>query len=237
MKLQTSGAEETLYCFSPAVMLFTFLFEFTSAIYILLTGKFKPSAIVITLILICLGVFQLAEFQVCSQSSLIWMRVGYIAITLLPPLGVHLVSLVSKKARFRLISYSLAAIFILSFIIHSETINSAVCGGNYVMIATASNLISYSFPIYYYLLLMIGLFDISWSIRWQKNVSGYDKEKISYFFWLGLGYASFLIPTGAVYFLSQAARSGIPSVMCGFAVFLALILTFKLYPLSRKLGI
>jgi len=237
MNLFSSPDEETLFCFSPPVMLFTFIVEFSFAIYILLSSKLKQSSLLIISILVCLGVFQLAEYQVCSDRSLIWMRVGYIAITLLPPLGVHLISLVTNKVWYRYISYSLAALFVAAFIISTQTINSAICGGNYIMVVTSGNFISYFFPYYYYLLLAIGLLNISEYMNSQRDVSVRDHAKNRYLFWIAFGYASFIVPTATVYFLSESARSGIPSIMCGFAIFLAIILTLKVYPLGKKIGI
>lgn len=237
MKFLPPYDESKLFCFSPLVMLLTFIIEFTSAIYILFTTKIKPSAILLILILVSLGTFQLAEYQVCSNKSLLWMRVGYIAITLLPPLGINLVSLVTKKMWHTYVGYGIAAFFVGAFLISTRSVQAAVCGGNYIMVTLDKSAASYYFSYYYYLLLAIGLFNISGFTSVQKDNAARDQLKVSYLFWIAIGYASFLIPTGAVYLLSQSARSGIPSIMCGFAVFLAIILTFRVYPISRKLGI
>lgn len=236
MKPSSSPNAETFYCFSPAVMLLTFLFEFASAIYILFTAKLKPSTVLIILILISLGTFQLAEYQVCSDKSLIWMRLGFIAITLLPPLGLNLINLVIKKPLYNYIGYGLAALFIGAFSISSLSVQTAVCGGNYVLTTIGDNTMSHFFAYYYYLLLVIGFVTVYVVMMSFKKKSSFFLEA-SYLSWIGFGYASFMFPTAVVYLLSPLARNGVPSIMCGFAVFLALILTFKVYPISRKLGI
>lgn len=218
-------------------MLFTFIFEFVSALYILLTSRLKPSTILLVLILLCLGIFQLAEYQVCRSSSTLWMRVGFVATTLLPPLGVHLVSLVSKKPWYRYAGYGFAFIFMATFIMQSNSIQTAICGGNYIMVTTANSIIYESYPIYYFLVLALGLFNIAEALRWQKLESTRDSLKSSYLFWIGIGYASFLIPSGFVYLISEPARRGLPSIMCGFAVILAIILAFKVFPISKKLEV
>lgn len=237
MKLLSSYDENTLYCFSPTVMLITLIIEFVSAIYVLIISKLKPSSAILISILICLGTFQLAEYQVCSNRSLLWMRIGYVAITLLPPLGAHLISLVTKQVWYKYLGYVLGVVFVGVFLISARQIQTAVCEGNYVMVTTASNFISRYFSYYYYLILVIALLNISGFLNSQKDKSTRDLLKTSFLFWITLGYVSFLVPTGAVWLLSQSARSGIPSIMCGFAVFLALILVFRVYPISRKLNI
>jgi len=60
----------TLFCFSPPVMLATLVIEFIGAIYVLLFSKLKPVTAVIFFILICLECFQLAEYQVCRNASI-----------------------------------------------------------------------------------------------------------------------------------------------------------------------
>lgn len=48
--------------------------------------------------------------------------------------------------------------------------------------------------------------------------------------YLGIGYASFMLPTTIVYLIDQTTIAGIPSIMCGFAVLLALCLVFAVLP-------
>ena len=81
----------SLHCFSPPVMLATFLIEISLAVYV--TWRYQLTAVtrLATAILFFLALFQLAEWNVCEGSfgidSLGWSRLGYIAITMLPPLG------------------------------------------------------------------------------------------------------------------------------------------------------
>ncbi len=86
----------TLYCFSPAAMLTTFIIEMILAAYTLWRFNKAKSGIVVTLILVCLATFQAAEYYICRIGSpLLAAKVGYTAITLLPALLLHLVSLIS----------------------------------------------------------------------------------------------------------------------------------------------
>ena len=45
-----------------------------------------------------------------------------------------------------------------------------------------------------------------------------------------MGYASFMVPMGFIYIISPASRAAVPSIMCGFAIILGLILTLRVIP-------
>ena len=103
--------------------------------------------------LILLASFQFAEYRICTGTggtSLLWARIGFIAITLLPIAGLYLVSLVSRKQHFLKIGHTTAV--------------------------------------------------------------------------------GFMAAMGVLYLMIPATRSAIASIMCGFAIILAFILTFKVVP-------
>lgn len=226
----------TFFCFSPPVMLATFIIEIICGLYVFTTSKPSKANLIIIALLICLGIFQLAEYRICSgENNLLWMRVGYAAITLLPPLGIHLISLVTKRSWTKYLGYSLSAIFVVVFILSTHAIKSAICGGNYIMVNTGGILASSYFPIFYYALLAIAVADIIYYL--VKNKTGKNNLQRNMLIWLLVGYSSFIIPTEAVYLLTPHARAGLPSIMCGFAVLLAIVLTFKVYPICKKTGL
>ena len=219
-------------------MLFTLILEFVFAIYVFVTGKLRPATILIIALLICLGIFQLAEYQVCAGAHTVaWVRIGYAAITLLPALGLHLVSLAIKRTWARNIGYALATAFILIFLISTQSVQGAVCGGNYVLINTSGVVATTYFPYYYIIALSISISEILSFTTTKVTNHPKDREVRSMLYWLLGGIGTFIIPTAAVYILSPSARSGIPSIMCGFAVFFAITLTVFVYPLSKKLDL
>ena len=87
--------EPRLYCFSPAVMLATLTIEIILAIYTFWKYKLNAMTRIVIMLLICLALFQWAEYNVCEGAifldNLGWAKLGYIAITMLPPLGIHLI--------------------------------------------------------------------------------------------------------------------------------------------------
>jgi hypothetical protein len=63
--------------------------------------------------------------------------------------------------------------------------------------------------------------------RKEKN-----QKKRHALLWLMAGTLSFMIPTGIVYWVVPDSAYTIPSVMCGFAIIYAFILTAKVAPVA-----
>ena len=98
----------TLYCFSPAVMIATFVIEICAAFYTLIKYRSTVSSKLIVSLLGFLAIFQLAEYMVCvgalGFSSLQWAKLGYVAITILPPLALHLGMTIAKRKNIHLLT-------------------------------------------------------------------------------------------------------------------------------------
>lgn len=182
----------------------------------------------VSLVLLLLAVFQLAEFQVCTQSdSLVqWSHLGYIAITLLPPLGIHIThTIVGKKNTYiGYGAYALAAIFVGYFMFSATSLAGHACLGNYVIFQVDPGLTNY-YAAYYYGLLLVGLF---LSLDYAKDAQKRSQKLALYGF--SVGYLTFMLPTTTVNLLETATRRGIPSIMCGFAILLAVILVLWVMP-------
>lgn len=223
-----------LYCFSPAVMVVTLIIEFSLALYVFYRAKASrvKSLVIITLIL--LGLFQLAEFMVCGAYSQelvgVASRVGYVAITFLPAVGIHLTNEIAERRPNWLViaSYGLAGCFALYFGFAPAAINSSICTGNYVIF----NLRYYDSHIYtiYYFGLLFAMIGLSVKLAGKQK----DSHKRSALRWLMVGTLIFLIPTGLVYWVNPSVELAIPSIMCGFAVLYAIILVGKIIPLTTK---
>lgn len=216
-------SENTFFCFTPEVMLATFIIEFLIAAYAFLKFRATLFGKLSVAILVLLGAFQLAEYQICTGDyDVFWARLGFIVTTLLPPLGVHLVSIVTGNRKYIAFSYALASTFILIFAFVPNSITSAVCGGNYIIFNTAQKLY-WTYGIYYFLLLFIGIFDAISKIRQDTR---FLDRKTNLLVWMVLGYFSFMVPTGFAYFIFPETAAAVASVMCGFAVTFAIILGF-----------
>lgn len=213
-----------LFCFTPEVMLFTFLTEFALALYVFVRYRTTTFGKLAVVLLLLLGAFQFVEYQICAGSdSVMWSRIGFVIITILPPLGLHLISLVSGKSHFVKFGYALMAVYIAIFLFAPKAVTGAVCGGNYIIFYTQQEL-SWTYSAYYFGLLLIGVWEAAEAMR-------RDPLRKKLLAWMIAGYGSFMIPMGIVYAIAPlVAWNATPSIMCGFAVLFALILAFKIMP-------
>ena len=130
-------------CFSPPVMLATFMIEIGLALYVGWRYTLDAVSKLSIAILFFLAVFQLAEYNICEGSfgvdSLSWARIGYVAITLLPPLGFHLASRIAGRRNRTMLmaAYGSAALFAGFFALTGHGISSSACLGNYVIFQSA----------------------------------------------------------------------------------------------------
>jgi N-terminal 7TM region of histidine kinase len=225
-----------LYCFSPPVMLATFFIEVALAGYAMWRYKLNRTSRLFVAMLGFLAIFQLAEYMVCGGigvSAMNWARIGYVAITMLPPLGIHLAYSLAGKTNRTVVGlmYLLAASFIGYFLFASEVFTGSQCLGNYVIFQLGS-LAAGLYIVYYYglLLLSIGL-----SLQFASSVRPKQRRALHAF---TAGYVLFMLPTTIVNTIDPATIAGIPSIMCGFAVLLALVASFWVMPLvgERRAG-
>lgn len=218
--------KNTLYCFSPEVMLITLIIEIALAIYTFARYRLTAFGTVASAILLLLAIFQLAEYQVCiGDSQAFWARIGMVAITLLPILGLHLIMLINGTERLLKAVYLIAAASTIFFIFSPTAITGAACGGNYVIFKSAHQLYQL-YALYYFGLLFVSV----WKI-YEQIVSTGDRRQHSMLYWLLGGYLSFILPTAIVYGFYESALQGTISIMCGFAVIFAAILALKVVPI------
>ena len=220
-----------LYCFSPPVMIATFLIEISLALYAFFRYKMSELMYVILLLLTMLGIFQLSEYFVCTSSSETWSRLGYVAITTLPALGIHLFYLLSDNKNRKIVyaSYLIMILFSVYFLAANDVFQGYVCTGNYV-IFQLNHMAGLIYQTYYFGLMFLS---IALSVFWlNKHKRSKNKKKLIQA--LIVGYLVFLVPTAVVNAFLPDTRSGIPSVMCGFAVIFALILALYITPRTLK---
>lgn len=208
-------------------MIATFAIEIVLAAYTLFKYKLSELMVVVFSLLTMLGVFQLAEYNVCTSGSEIWSRLGYAAITTLPALGIHLFYLLSVNKSRKVVgaSYAAMAIALSYFLASSDVFTGYRCAGNFV-IFELSSLTTVLYSVYYFSLLAVA---ISLSIYWLfKHPKAKTKKQLITA--LVVGYGVFLVPTATVITIFPDSQAGIPSIMCGFAVIFALILAVYIAP-------
>ncbi len=221
-----------MLCFSPPVMLATFAIEICLALYTLWRYTLDRVTRLAVALIGFLAIFQLAEYMVCGGiglSAMTWARIGYVAITMLPPLGINLAFALANRYNRTLIggSYTFAAGFIAYFLLATDVFTGSQCLGNYVIFQMGS-FASRLYSVYYYGLL---LGTIGVSLRLVSGAPDNVKRALQSF---TVGYILFMLPTTVVNTISPSTVRGIPSIMCGFAVLLALVISFWVLPLVGR---
>lgn len=225
---------DKLYCFSPPVMMATFIIEVVCALYVVYRYKLTPVSRLSVAIMLCLAVFQIAEYNVCEGAwgvdSLTWARIGYASITLLPPLGLHLATILAKRSMPKLVilAYVSGLVFAAIFLFVGQGMRSHECLGNYVIFDIAPWAVV-PYVLYYYGWLFI---TVTFTVRIARRVKLAAQKKALYA--LSVGYLAFILPAIAATVIDPSVRAGIPSIMCGFAVILAIIITGFVVPSVAK---
>lgn len=214
-----------MWCFSPLVMLSTFVIEICLAVLVAVKYKMNEVGKLAVGLLVFLSIFQLAEYNVCATGWIdpLWAsRIGYVAITMLPALGIHFIYAVAgaKKRPLLWPAYISCAAFIAFFLLIGHSLTGHQCTGNYVIFQMAPGSV-WLYTLYYYGWLLAGIW-LSWRLARPKT-----KPTL---YGLIAGYLVFLVPTATVNIVDPTTVSGIPSIMCGFAVLFALILAFWIMP-------
>lgn len=177
-----------------------------------------------------LALFQLSEFTVCGAthwSAALWSRIGYVAITLLPPVGIHLIRTLSGRGSPWIVrfAYLTGIAFAVIFGLHPSAFQDHICAGNYAIFQLAPKLGGIYFGYYYTWL----IFGICQALLFAATAKIYTRKALLY---QVFGWLSFLLPTGIVNAMNPQTIVGIPSVMCGFAVIYAIVLTFGILPMA-----
>lgn len=220
-----------LMCFSPPVMLATFAIEFGLAFYAIWRYKLNTVSRLVVAFLITLGVFQLSEFMICGGLGLghtEWVQLGYVAITLLPALGIHLTAVLAGKKSARPLvyaAYASAFAYAVYFIAYGAQVIHEQCAPNYAIFDMDGNGYLFYGLYYYGWLLLTALLSVKWAKEMPKKAAALR--------WMVAGYAAFLVPTTLANLIDPATIRAIPSIMCGFAVLFALILVWKVLPLAK----
>ncbi len=213
-------------------MIATCIIEVSLLLYTLVRHRMNTVTRLSVATLGLLALFQLSEFTVCGAthwSASAWSRVGYMAITLLPPVGIHLVRALSGRGSPWIVraAYLSGIAFALIFGLSPSAFQDHICAGNYAIFQLAPNLGGIYFGYYYGWL----LFGIGQALLFTATAKINIRKALLY---QVFGWLSFLLPTGIVNAMNPQTIAGIPSVMCGFAVIYAIVLVFGILPMAAK---
>ncbi|MBI9104029.1 MAG: hypothetical protein JEY99_16560 [Spirochaetales bacterium] len=214
--------------YSPILALLTGSLEIGAATYFLLKiGQKKESFRVIIAILFLLAGYQILEAFNCSRifnGSL--TRLAFADITWLPALGVYYISRQQEKAAPRIISYfylGTASVFSIWYLFITQSLALSHCQ-NVIAVYTNNQPVYLLYSIYYQsgLLMMILIPSFIRSTiedpKRQMNLRDFQ-----------IGTLAFMIPSIGFVLYSELLAKAMPSVMCHFALLLAIFLVRILY--------
>jgi len=214
-------------------MIATMIIEVSLALYTLWRYKLNSLGRLAVLMLTMLASFQLAEYFVCTGSvghAEFWSRVGFAAITVLPPLGLHILHVLAGKPGRLLVrlAYGTMFAFMGIFLLLHGAFNNHECTGNYVIFHLRPRL-GGAYWVYYF-----GWIGASMvlAFKWMSELQRLGKKvrTLQAIRGLTIGWFVFIIPTAVANVVNARSRQGIPSIMCGFAVLFALILALYIMP-------
>lgn len=211
-------------------MLATMIIELALAAYALWRYRADTLVRIFVAMFVFLAIFQWAEYNICEGawglSSLDWARVGFASITILPALGLHAILVIAgvRKRHWIYAVYAVAAIFMAFFLFVDRGMGSQVCQGNYVIFDIMPDAVL-GYTLYYYGLEIIAC---ALALYFARRIR-VRKTKIA-LYGMAASYLVLLIPTTTVTLIDPSTMAGIPSIMCGFAVFTALIIGFVVLP-------
>lgn len=213
-------------CFAPYISLSTFVIEFFLALFFLLKNPKDKLNRIIALMVFLLGIYQLNEFLICVTSINLFTRLAMITTTILPPLAVSYALIMwRKKIRYywHFLIYSPALFFTLMFALTTYYNKSAECMTVFIQYFPRWIVLS-NFYSLYYMTYLIGagvLFYFASTIK-------HKHERI--LLRLGaLGMAIFTIPTFIFILFMPSMYINLPSVLCTFALLLAIELIVVLW--------
>jgi hypothetical protein len=155
------------------------------------------------------------------------MKVGFIGTAFLPALGLHLVHLINNRQYKILVwvGYVLAILAIMAIFLTNNESFLHECVGRFVAFKVGT-LTGKIYFLYY--ALVIGISFVLLFVNIYKKIN----TKLNIY--TTAAFLVFIVPALVLFFASQVPYSGLPSVMCGFAILAAIILTAKILPLYHQ---
>ena len=153
-------------------------------------------------------------------------KLGYVSITLLPALWHTFgCSGSSQGIPNFAAAYATSAAFIYYFVTNADSVISNVCTANYAVFRHARH----SAITIWHILLRLALVGVATAMYYARKNTKIAEPLRWLALWLRIIYHTYITRK---HFNPRTLRA-IPSVMCGFAVILALIIAFRVLPLSN----
>jgi len=213
-------------CYNPSVSLFTAFAEFFLSGFMLAKYRFASTRYFFAALLIMLGAYQFSEFMLCKSSlPEMWAMIGFVIYTCLPAIGLHgTMACLGKKSKLVFV-YLLPVMFVLLAMSYSDFILLSQCQTIFVTVHNALFRVTTPYQVTLFTLynLYYGGF-MFWSCMLclfaSKKEPDLVRKKILLMFPVGV--ILMTLPTFVLLVLFPALNYRFPSVLCHFALLLAL---------------
>ena len=214
-------------CFTPFVSGSVAALEWIFATLILLRfRKSKVTPYVISLLYL-LGAYQFTELMLCvTGNAELWVRVGFVAYSFLPVIGVHFVLVMVDSAwqRFAKFLYAIPVAFSAAAMLSPNFVEEGVCNSIFVTARTMffqpreNPLVAMMYGGYYYLFILISVVIVLFSYPKERN-----RMKRIYYAMGIFGLSLITISPFIFIILLPAYGLRLPSIFCEFALAFAII--------------
>jgi len=230
-------------CFTPEVTAATCAIEIVLALWTWTQYRMTRIGRLATGLLLLLAAYQFTELMICvgdGQFNDWWGRIGFVVITFLPIIGIHIASLIEgelaprgQQQSYRIFNklipyfYALAIVISGAFVLSPTLIADAQCSTSYIRYHYTPLLFVF-YGTYYTVFVATGF------IYFVSLLNRTKGPALQACLWTSIGYLSFVVPTFIVTSVFPYMNIGFPSVLCGFAIFFAIILVTKVLPLAKR---
>ncbi len=225
-------------CFTPFISLTTAIIEFAIATFILVKYKRYLVPVFSAILIYVLGIYQFSEFMLCSSSNpFLWAKIGFLAFTFLPAIGLHFTLRLAKNKKYNKLVYLFPVFFSIIVIIIPNFIVKATCSQFFVitkniLLQNYTSLFSI-YQIYYFGSIIASCMILFTLIKKEKNKSNKKIEKL----WLMAGMITILMPIILILIIPSLGIK-FPSIYCEFALLftIAALTSSSLYSKKKKKG-
>jgi hypothetical protein len=217
-------------CFAPYISLTTFVIEFLLALYFLLSKPKDRLNLIIAAISFMLGFYQLNEFLICVTDLTIFTKLAMIATAIMPAMAITYALIMGRKqiaSYWHMLIYAPAVTFMILFALPFFYKTSAQCMTVFIEYP-GTGVLGNLYGLYYLAYIFgAGVLFHFFSLQSKKR-----EEKIL----LNLGLLSMLIftvPTFIFLIFLPGFFVQFPSVLCEFALLLAIQLIIVLWYKER----
>ena len=219
-------------CFTPIISLSTATIEWILALIMFLAFRKSKLAKFFVVLFIILGFYQFSEYMLCTTGDLIWVKIGFISYSFLPAIGLHSVLSYFKIKKNTLLLYSVPLIYSLLALFQNDFAQFGQCITFFVQAKTLLTLNPYlaiPYELYYAVFIILAFLILAQAYKRAKTKI---EKKIDMNEMLGIMLMT--LPTFILIIIFPSLGIMFPSVLCHFAILLAIMFFSSAYLEEKK---